>query len=239
MTDLDTMIDPGVFEEELEINGDPADYEPTDIAEEIENEYINDYGDWLTEAGREAISCAREWIEAKPVYLDTETTGLGQLAEICDIAVIDHDGTVLLDTLIKPREMIPAAATAVHSITNEMVHDAPNIVDVLPRLENALRDRLVVIYNAAYDVRVIWQSLSAYDIIHADLDSLLEPLNCAMLLFAQFYGDWSPYHCSFTWKKLNFAAQHLGIAIPADLHRARADAELTRQVVHALASKQL
>ena len=45
--------------------------------------------------------------------MDTETTGLDEQSEIVEISLIDSDGTVLLDTLVKPLERIPAGATEV------------------------------------------------------------------------------------------------------------------------------
>jgi uncharacterized protein YprB with RNaseH-like and TPR domain len=38
------------------------------------------------------IRTAREILNSRPVYLDTETTGLGNDAEIVDIAIIDSVG---------------------------------------------------------------------------------------------------------------------------------------------------
>lgn len=54
------------------------------------------------------------------IILDTETTGLDNTAEIVEISVINDQGEVLLDTLIKPTKPIPGDATAIHGITNEM-----------------------------------------------------------------------------------------------------------------------
>ena len=60
---------------------------------------------------RSAIEMAREMVARRPVYLDTETTGLDEQSEIVEISLIDSDGSVLLDTLVKPLERIPAGAT--------------------------------------------------------------------------------------------------------------------------------
>ena len=50
---------------------------------------------------------ARGWLARRPVYLDTETTGLGRDDEIVEIALLDHDGTALADLRVKPRKPIP------------------------------------------------------------------------------------------------------------------------------------
>jgi DNA polymerase III epsilon subunit-like protein len=60
--------------------------------------------------------------------LDTETTGLEYNSRIVEIAVTTADGEVLLDTLVNPGEPIPADATAIHKITDEMVANAPSLL---------------------------------------------------------------------------------------------------------------
>jgi len=72
-----------------------------------------------------AIRRAREIIDAKPIYIDTETTGLGKDAEIIELAVVDDDGQVLLNQLFRPQLPIPPEATRLHKITNEMVAGKP------------------------------------------------------------------------------------------------------------------
>ena len=51
-----------------------------------------------------AINIAREILKHKEDYviLDTETTGLGDSDVIIQISIIDLDGNVLMDSLIKP-----------------------------------------------------------------------------------------------------------------------------------------
>ncbi|HID85120.1 MAG TPA: 3'-5' exonuclease, partial [Anaerolineales bacterium] len=40
----------------------------------------------------DAIRTAKAWLKRRPVYLDTETTGLDEGAEIIEIAVVDTNG---------------------------------------------------------------------------------------------------------------------------------------------------
>ena len=49
----------------------------------------------------EEIQKAKELLELKPIYLDTETTGFGQYDEVVDISVVANDGAILNDTLVK------------------------------------------------------------------------------------------------------------------------------------------
>jgi DNA polymerase-3 subunit epsilon len=135
------------------------------------------------------------------VILDTETTGLGVDAEICQIAIIDPTGAVLLDTLVKPTRPIPWDAIAIHHITNEMVVDAPLFAVLVPQLRALLDGRAVVIYNAAFDTRMLAQS--ALEAERWDLPVFGSfTAVCAMEMYAQWYGDWSSYHRSYRWQPL-------------------------------------
>jgi len=60
-----------------------------------------------------------------------------------------------------------------------------------------------------------------------------------MELYAEFYGDWNDYHKSYRWQSQEKAARQLGLKIPADLHRAAADANLCRLIVEAMAATRL
>ena len=108
----------------------------------------------------QAASNARLVMQQSPVFLDTETTGLRRDAEICEIAVIDHHGTVILDQLVKPISPIPPDAARIHGITNEDVATAPHFNDVWRVLSPQLAGRTLVIFNAEYDLRLLDQSLS-------------------------------------------------------------------------------
>jgi DNA polymerase-3 subunit epsilon len=185
-------------------------------------------------AKKDAIRTAREILALGPVYLDTETTGLGSNAQVVDIAIINYDGTELIKTLVRPTVPIPVEATSVHGITDEDVSTAPTFADISPNL-NSYSNRLIVIYNRDYDLRVCRQSAKAHGI-----EPWAPPETvCAMELYAKFYGEWNDHHKFYRWQKQSDAARRLGIDIPADLHRAAADANLCRLIVEAMAATPL
>ena len=124
--------------------------------------------------------------------LDTETTGLGSDAELCEMAVVDHRGNVVLNTLVKPLRSIPAAATAIHGIRDEEVASAPSLPEILEGAQGRFilsgQTRLGI-YNADYDLRLMRQSLLVHE--RNDLLDLVERVSaradCVMQLYAQFY----------------------------------------------------
>ena len=177
---------------------------------------------------------ARQWLDRDPLFLDTETTGLENHAEICEIAVLAADGSSLVDTLVRPTGPIPDGARGVHGISDNDVRDAPTFAEVAPWLRDVLDRREVVIYNADYDTRLLTQSAQARRL---PPQSWGRPptFRCAMRLYAEYHGAWNPSRGAYAWHKQHAAARALGLALPDDLHRARADAELCRRIVRKMA----
>ena len=185
------------------------------------------------------ILTARDWRRTKPIYLDTETTGLDAHGQIVEISVMDDEGRLLLNTYIRPSVAIPPAATAIHGITDAMVAGAITFPQVWPVLKNILVGRTVIIYNAEFDIRMLRQSAVANNLsITAELEAGID-WQCAMLLYADYRGEWDEYHGNNRWHQLGMACQleH----IPRNdvrAHRAAGDCELTRRLIRALADKE-
>jgi len=190
-------------------------------------------------AVREAISRqARAWLEANALILDTETTGLGDDAEVVELAVIDCVGAVLLDTLVRPSGPVPAEAAAIHGITDAMLADAPTWSEIHARFCDLVEGRQVVIYNHEFDVRVINQTARRYGLqAPQGFDLVLDPgsIHCAMQAYARFGGEWSEEKGRYRWQKLSAAAEQQGVTV-TNAHRALGDCLMTLGVVRAMAS---
>ncbi len=168
---------------------------------------------------------ARQLALKRPLFLDTETTGLDDRAEIVEIAVIDSQGAVLLESLVRPTRKIPWDVIRIHGITDDMVAGAPTWRELFPRLEEILRGSLVGIYNADFDLRMLSQSHLAHGLFFPR--NIFESF-CIMRLYAQFYGA-PGYYGSPRWHKLEAAARQCGIPLQ-NTHRARDDALLAKAV---------
>lgn len=169
------------------------------------------------------------------LVLDTETTGLDSTSEICQIAIIDSNGKVLLDTLVKPVRPIPPSATAIHGITNEMVANA----NPFPMVEIGvyLINRNVIVYNSNYDVGLLYQSERALGYKTTEWYKVAN-FYCAMEAFAEIYGDWNDYHQSYRWQKLSTACAYYKIPV-TKAHGALEDCLSTLAVCKAMvASKE-
>ena len=114
---------------------------------------VSEYADKYPEIAKGTDTIEAGWEDL--VFLDTETTGLDHSAEIVEIAIVDHDSIVLLESFVKPKNKIPADATAIHGITNEMVKNAPTLKQLTPKIRAAVRGKILAIYNSEYDMQYL------------------------------------------------------------------------------------
>jgi len=182
-------------------------------------------------ARRNAIQEARTLLQTHPVYLDTETTGMHLSAEVIEIGILDDDGNILFDSLVRPRGKIDPAAARVHGITPEELAPAPTWAQVWPAAQAVLEGRRVGVYNVEFDLRLLKQSHRS-----SWLQWTLPESNFfdIMKLYARFFGDWDPVHRSFRWQTLELAGRQCGIRLP-NAHRAMDDCLLTRALLHHMA----
>lgn len=177
-------------------------------------------------ARQQAIQTARQVLNVKPVYLDTETTGLERSDEIVEIAIVDAEGQVLRDTFVKPSRSIPADATRIHNITDEMVLGAPTWPILWSQIRPLLVGKVIVAYNAEFDMRMMQQSHERYRLPWRDK---LQPYDL-LKLYAQFRGEWDPVRRAWKFHSLDQAGKYAGISLP-NAHRSLADTLLARELL--------
>ncbi|WP_061291188.1 3'-5' exonuclease [Azotobacter vinelandii] len=173
-------------------------------------------------------ACAQNLISGDCLVLDTETTGVGDDDEVCEITILDVTGTPILDTLVRPTQPIPAEATAIHRITDAMVASAPSWPEVAEQYAAVVAGRIVVAYNTAFDDRLLRQTHQRHGLTAPELVT-----DCAMLLYAAWNGEWDKARERWRWRKLIDAATDCGVAEDR-AHRALADARMTLGVLRYL-----
>lgn len=168
---------------------------------------------------RRARRDARRWLaDPDAVLLDTETTDFH--GQVIDLAVTRMDGTVLLNTLIQPREPVNEEARAKHRISDEELQDAPLLEEIAGQIRDVLRGRRVIAYNASFD----------RGILMAEQHRIGAPLLagtrwvCAMRAYACFQGTIDPTRGRVRWPRL-----------PGAQHRALGDCLQMGQVLHEIA----
>ncbi|MCT2387316.1 3'-5' exonuclease [Erwinia pyrifoliae] len=191
----------------------------------------------MKNSNQAAVATATQWLTDNCLILDTETTGLDRGSEIIEIAIINCNRQVLLNTLVQPLNSIPDATTAIHGITNEMVARAPSWDEVHKQVIALIFSHGFIAYNSEYDARLIIQSAKVYGLDSLAFRQLINSSHdCAMLLYAEFYGQWDERRENYKRQKLTAAAQQQGVAVDGQPHRALADCLLTLGVIKAIAA---
>jgi hypothetical protein len=188
------------------------------------------------------------------VILDTETTGLHDGARIVEIAILNIDGTVLLESLVNPGVPIPAEATRIHGITDAAVSTAPTFSDLLLPLTEALHDRKVVIYNRDFDKRRLAVGLHHhYSARYANLEKprhgqrRIHPAarawlaaqtweDCAMQAYAEWCGDWTWDYEARDGEPLYRQGDYRWHPLPGAGHRAADDCRAVIEVLGEMAA---
>jgi len=174
---------------------------------------------------------ARQVIGLNPIFLDTETTGVGLYDLVIEIGIVDLEGNVLFNSLINPGRPIPQDSSKVHGITDEMVAEAPSLKTAWSEIEDILHNRAIGMYNADFDYRLMKQSAD-----NAGLPWSIQrdQAFCVMNMFAAWYGEWNRRANNFRSQKLEFAGKFCGIDLPNN-HHAVDDAKLTAALLKYLA----
>lgn len=171
---------------------------------------------------------ARPLDEARYVALDTETTGFAAYAgdEIVQIALLEYRGLEPTGrswcSYVQPSRPIPATATAVHGITDEMVADAPAIGDIIEQVVEFMQDCVLVGHHIAFDLRFlnrVTQRELFLRLPHPTIDT--------MLLYLSHSGRLGHY-------ELDEVARACGVALEGR-HDALGDARIAGAILSHLA----
>ena len=168
------------------------------------------------------------WINKPFVVLDTETTGLERNDQIVEIAILDQHKNTIIDTRLKPTCEINPNAQQVHGISIEDLQDAPEFPVIYEQLQKALQDKLVVIFNADFDVRLLKQTAEAFKLDTAWIDNI--KTICAMSLSADAYGATNRYGTI----SLSNAVYKAGKSFSGAAHGAKVDVLATIDVIESI-----
>ena len=179
---------------------------------------------------QQVMQLVRQKLAEKPVYIDTETTGITRTDEILEIVFVDWYGSVLFESFIRPQKPIPPESTAIHGITSDMVEKARPWPIAWQQIRPLVAGRLLAMYNAEFDMRMMQQSLEQYRLPWRENFDTLDIMD----LFSQFIGEWDPNRKALRRYRLEQAGKYFKIPIP-NAHHALEDTLLARAVLHSMA----
>jgi DNA polymerase III epsilon subunit-like protein len=185
---------------------------------------------FVDDSRNNAIRWARDLLKAgKAIIIDTETTGLNEDDEILQLAIIDLQGNVLLETLVKSAKLISPEASAVHGIIAQSVASAPTFAELCETITNLICERDLVAYNADFDRRMLLQTCKNYGLP----EFKFAEWHCAMEKYAHFWGD-RYKNGNFRQYSLTNACIQEGIAING-AHQAKKDCLMTLELIKVMA----
>jgi DNA polymerase-3 subunit epsilon len=174
------------------------------------------------------------WRTARITVLDTETTGLdiatSRIVELGIVTIENGKMTDAFSILLNPREPIPAAATAIHGISDEHVCDSLTFQEFCNDI--AVADILCA-YNARFDKGMMIAEYLRAGVpcpawLHADAH-WIDPL-----VWARAH---EPYASGAGRYKLSRVAARLGVGFTElAAHRVLADCSATGKVLDKLAA---
>lgn len=162
---------------------------------------------------------------SKIICLDTETTGLhAGRDEILQLSIIDGNGKVLFDELVKPAHRKKwVEAQEINGITPEMVKNKLPLSAYDDKLSGIFRNALKIVgYNLEFDLKFLEKSdINASEYIY--------PENCVDVMkeFVPIYGHVDRNHGDFKFKRLKTCARYYKYSWEGDAHNALEDAKAT------------
>ena len=136
-----------------------------------------------------------------------------------------------MNSLVRPLNPIPREASRIHGITEEMTRNAPMWISLWQELRGFFYGRLLAIYNAEFDLRMIDQTNRKSGLTRWQPGLPPEDI---MRIFADYRSVWDQSRRANKYFRLEEAGKHLGITIP-NSHRALEDTLLAREVLNKIA----
>ncbi|WP_305910388.1 3'-5' exonuclease (plasmid) [Methylomarinum sp. Ch1-1] len=141
----------------------------------------------------------------------------------------DAAGRIHLETRIKPTVPIEDGAAEIHGIDEAALASAPAWPEIAHQVKELVAGRPVVIFNAEFDSRIVWQTCAAFGET-TDWWEVIET-RCAMYLAAKAFGSTNRYGSI----SLATATSIAGISWTGSAHSATADTLATVDLVNSIA----
>jgi len=173
-------------------------------------------------------------LNLQPLFLECKASRIGPEAEVVEFALIESDGSALLDELVRPKREIDPEMTKVHGISNDIARYAPPWGDVWSQAKKLISGRMIGVFEL--EARLSWMRHShTTGFLRWDPDPA--KFFCIQKLHAEYHNDWDRSKNNYRLFQLEEAAELVGLpSDPQTFHRrALEDARLARGILLAMA----
>ncbi len=175
---------------------------------------------------------ALEILKRKPLFLDTETTGLDDLAQIIELGIVGCNGDVIFESRYNPTVEIDQGAEDVHGISKKSLEKEKIFSDDAKKIKKILLNNLIVIFNSEFDLRLLKNTYKAFNLNYEFLGDVES--ECAMYFSARYWGATNRYGTI----SLSNAVYEAGLNFSdfGEAHSAVGDCKATLAVIKKIAS---
>lgn len=108
--------------------------------------------------------------------------------EIAEIAIVNHQGIVLIDTFVKLTTFVPNNVTQVYDVGNEIAINLLSFSEVYLQIVEAIEGKQILVYDLPFTTQVLNSSCRLHGL---PILKLTKCAYCLMDRYAQWKGDWN------------------------------------------------
>jgi len=171
------------------------------------------------------------------LLLGLAITGEGKLDEIIEVCLVDLDGNILMEQLIRPTVTVSEQAHKINGISFNDLVDEPSYLSIYTELLELVEGKMVCIYNADLGARIVRQTSQKYN--------LESPLNytkdifCIMENYSEIKDEYDKDWNRKKYKSILEAAREESIEYDSERGtRARVEALIAYQLIQSITSKE-
>jgi len=126
----------------------------------------------------------------KILFFDLELTGFYDRDEILSITIVDAEGTLIMDTLVKPTHTKKWKRTEkIHGITPDMVENSPTLPELTPRIKEIFAGANNII---AYGVSTDYSHIKMIYETEEEREALHEKIHCCANEYVRYIHEHRP-----------------------------------------------
>lgn len=142
----------------------------------------------------EMLEIFHRWAtDHRTLIVEVQTTSREKTGEVIEIAILDLQGTVLLDTRVKPQYSIPPESVQFHGIHQAEVAHLPAWTSMVSVLKPLISGHMLVSYGRAFTKERLEHSLKVAGLAEPQLSIDWE---CLMDSYALYWGQPGKYASS-------------------------------------------